>query len=234
MTVYIHEDRPVWPLRAVYNSEFRGVDLNRQRGWPARNTRLRYSATTITILTVLANLIPFTHRLVAYIFALLYFCAAIIFFVVFGFDVHEMYEAGDIPCPPEFRCRNDPFVAVTVLEFVLALLLLFYVLYEFLLKCLPFARSRHSKRHYALHEKSKHDAQLDSLRPVRDEITGRVMTAKEYVYRWRFIAGTEQAENYVPLYAEQPLYAAEGYVPEAAVVAAAAYDPALYAPVPLL
>jgi hypothetical protein len=233
MLVYIHEDRPVWPLRGEYNNQFTGIDLTRQRGWPARNTRLRYSAGVITILTVLVNLIPFTHRLVAYVFAFLYFVAACIYLVCFGFDIHEMYEAADIPCPEEFRCRHDPFITVTVLEFILAILLIVYVLYEYLLKCCGFARSRHSKRHYALHEKRKHDANLDSLRPVRDEITGRVMTAKEYVYRWRFIAGTEQANQYVPLYSEQPLFAAEGYVPAADIVAAAAYDPALYAAAPI-
>jgi len=231
--VYIHEDRPVWPIRALYNNEFTGRDLTQQRGWPARNTRLRYAATVITILTVLVNLIPFTHRLVAYVFAFLYFVAAIIFLIVFGFDVHEMHQSGKIPCPEEFRCRHDPFITVTVLEFILAIVMLVYVLYEYLLKCCGFARSRHSKRHYALHEKRKHDANLDSLRPVRDEITGRVMTAKEYVYRWRFIAGTEQANQYVPLYTEQPLFAAEGYIPAADVVAAAAYDPAMYAAAPV-
>jgi len=138
--------------------------------------------------------------------------------------------ADDVPCPVGYKCVKSPYIATAILEFILGVALLLYVLYEFCCKCCPFAASKHSKRHYAPHELRKHDSQLDSLRPVRCEITGRVMTAKEYVYRWRFIAGTQQAAEYVPLYPEQPLYAAEGYAPDPRLAAAATALPPMMDP----
>eukprot|EP00999_Lentomonas_sp_LEN2_P001693 NODE_277_length_1737_cov_543.129814_g248_i0.p1 GENE.NODE_277_length_1737_cov_543.129814_g248_i0~~NODE_277_length_1737_cov_543.129814_g248_i0.p1 ORF type:complete len:523 (+),score=155.85 NODE_277_length_1737_cov_543.129814_g248_i0:76-1644(+) len=221
--VIIHEDRNREFYTQTWGSSVRGKNMNLQSGWPDRNTRLRYAASAITVLTILINLIPFTHRLIAYAFAFFYFVASVLCFVTFGFDVHEMQEADDyFSCPQGLRCVKSPFIGTAIVEFLLGLALFFYVFYEFCLKCCPFAASKHSKRHYAVHELKKHDQKMDSLRPVRCEITGRVMTAKEYVYRWRFIAGTQQAAEYVPMYPEQPLYAAEDYAPEPMVAAAAA------------
>jgi hypothetical protein len=243
--VYLHEDRTKTGITenlfastpAVANGfavGARGDSLNVQPGWSARNTRLRWALSIITILTVLINLIPFTHRLLAYIFAFFYFSAAVMAFVSFAFDIHEMKNAdkfmGAFCRRNGLKCVKSAYIATAIMEFFLGLALLFYVFYEICFKCCPFAKSRHSKRAYAVHERKKHDRALDSLRPVRCEITGRVMTAKEYVYRWRFIAGTAQEVDYVPLYPRVPLYAAEGYVPEQYIgtVAGAAPVQALY------
>jgi heme A synthase len=241
--VYLHEDRyrvaindNLFPTAVVGGGAnfARGDPLNVQPGWSARNTRLRWALSILVILTVLINLIPFTHRLLAYIFAFFYFSAAVMAFVSFAFDIHELKNAdkfmGDYCRRNDLKCVKSAYIATAIMEFFLGLALLFYVFYEICFKCCPFAKSTHSKRAYALHEKKKHDRALDSLRPVRCEITGRVMTAKEYVYRWRFIAGTAQDVDYVPLYPRVPLYAAEGYVPEQYVGAAAGAIPvqALY------
>eukprot|EP01003_Olkasia_polycarbonata_P007840 NODE_935_length_650_cov_404.600666_g864_i0.p1 GENE.NODE_935_length_650_cov_404.600666_g864_i0~~NODE_935_length_650_cov_404.600666_g864_i0.p1 ORF type:complete len:125 (-),score=28.01 NODE_935_length_650_cov_404.600666_g864_i0:168-542(-) len=79
---------------------------------------------------------------------------------------------------------------------MLGLFLFIYLCYEYLFK--SFTKSKWSGRNYCPHEIKKHDSKLDSNRPVRCEITGKVMTAKEYVYRWRFIAGTQAGEVYEP------------------------------------
>jgi len=185
----------------------RGVDLDKREGWPDRNTRLRYAFSSIAVGAGLLSLIPFTHRAIAYIFAFIFFADAAIGYVVFAFDIIELRNADDlcdVDIPQGIRCIQAEFVATAIIEFFLAFALTIYVFYEFFLKCC--SRSRYSRRNYALHERRKHDNSLDSLRPVRDEITGRVMTAKEYVYRWRFVAGTDAA-TFVPPFAAAPIMA---------------------------
>lgn len=223
--IYVHEDRDKLYFEDSFNGLDRGQDLDHRLGWATRNTRLRYAASILAILTVLLNLIPFTHRLLAYIFAFLYFTSCVMCFVSFGLDISQLRKADKYIGKPfctklnNLKCVKSPYIATVIMEFLLGLALFIYIVYEICLKCC--VHSRHSQRSYALHEKSKHDLALDSLRPVRCEITGRVLTAKEYVYRWRFIAGTAAAADYVPMYPEQPLYAAEGYVPDPVLAAAA-------------
>jgi hypothetical protein len=225
--VILHRDHDTERRLEVYaGNQFRGEDLNLQSGWPSKNTRMRYAFTIIVILGVLVNLIPFTHRIIAYIFAIVYFGDGILGLVNFGFDIHELHRADDLGCPAiqipisgELKCVKSGFIATVVLEFILAILLIVYVLYEIVGKC--FARSKWSRRQYAIHELGKHDRQLDSLRPVRCEVTGRVMTAKEYVYRWRFIGGTPAEADYIPPVV-QPMFSAPGYHPGPVAFAAAA------------
>jgi hypothetical protein len=206
--VILHKDHEPGRRLEAFATGSRGEAVNLQSGWPSRSTRMRYAFTTIVILGVLINLIPFTHRVIAYLFGFVYFGAGILGLVVFGFDVHELHEADDLGCPVGFRCVKGAFIATVVLEFILAIALIFYVLYEIFGKC--FCHSKWSRRTYAAHELRKHDRALDSLRPVRCEVTGRVMTAKEYVYRWRFIGGTPAEADYVPPVV-QPLFTAPGY-----------------------
>jgi hypothetical protein len=185
----------------------RGVDMDKREGWPDRNTRLRYAFASIAVGAGLLSLIPFTHRAIAYIFCFIFFVDAVIGYVVFAFDMVELRNAKNqcqIDRPTGTRCIYAPYVATSIIEFFLAFSLTIYVFYEFCIKCC--CKSRYSRRQYAAHEKSKHDTYLDSLRPVRDEVTGRVMTAKEYVYRWRFVAGTDAA-TYVPPFAGGSLLA---------------------------
>jgi hypothetical protein len=173
-----------------------GRDLNEQPGWAARNTRLRYSATITGIATVLLNLIPFTHRAIAYIFALLYLLVAIRALIAFGIDIGEMRRAHFLDCPIHAHCRDDQYMATVILDILVGLACLFYVLYEYIAKA--FTVSRWSGRNYCPHEIYKHDTKLDSMRPVRCELTGHVMTAKEYVYRYRFIAGCSEPVMMAP------------------------------------
>jgi len=187
----------------------RGPDMDKREGWPDRNTRLRYAFAAIAVAAGLLSLIPFTHRAIAYIFCFIFFADAVIGYVVFAFDQVELRNTRelcktDVPFGSGVRCIYAPFVATTIIEFFLAVALTFYVFYEFFLKCC--CKSRYSRRQYAPHEVRKHDMYLDSLRPVRDEMTGRVMTAKEYVYRWRFVAGTDAA-TFVPPFAGGTLLA---------------------------
>jgi hypothetical protein len=180
---------PLNPLRGI-----RGVDMDKREGWPDRNTRLRYAFSSIAVGAGLLSLIPFTHRAIAYIFCFIFFVDAVMGYVVFGFDQVEIRNAKRqcrIDAPSGVRCIYAPYVATTIIEFFLAFSLTIYVFYEFFSKCC--CKSKYSRRQYAAHELRKHDDGLDSLRPVRDEMTGQVMTAKEYVYRWRFVAGTDAA-----------------------------------------
>jgi hypothetical protein len=206
--VLLHMDHQQYFGLQMYRGSYRGKDLNEQPGWSARNTRLRYGFTIMGFSAIVLNYIPFTHRAVAYLFAVLYFIVSMLAFVAFGLDVHEMQRAHDMQCPVGMRCRDDIFVATAILDFFTGLAFLFYILYEYGAKVLT--SSRWSGRGYCPHEIYKHDTKLDSMRPVRCELTGHVMTAKEYVYRYRFIAGTGTYYEDVPV-----SQASVPYIPEA-------------------
>lgn len=186
--VLLHMDYQHYYSLQKYRGGYRGKDLNEQPGWSARNSRLRYGFTIMGFCAVVLNYIPFTHRAVAYLFAFIYVTVSVLAFVAFGIDVHEMQRAHDMQCPIDSHCRDDIFVATAILDFFAGLAFMFYVLYEYIAKGIT--TSRWSGRNYCPHEIYKHDTKLDSMRPVRCELTGHVMTAKEYVYRYRFIAGT--------------------------------------------
>eukprot|EP01001_Neometanema_parovale_P004233 NODE_1586_length_1674_cov_449.505480_g1508_i0.p1 GENE.NODE_1586_length_1674_cov_449.505480_g1508_i0~~NODE_1586_length_1674_cov_449.505480_g1508_i0.p1 ORF type:complete len:508 (+),score=121.17 NODE_1586_length_1674_cov_449.505480_g1508_i0:62-1585(+) len=191
LTVFIiilHMDHHKWSDLQSWNGGVRGKNLNERPGWSTRNTRLRYATTIIGIMTILFNMIPFSHRAIAYMFAFLYFIVAIMAFVTFGFDLGEIQRAHRLTCPEQVRCRYSAFIATTIIDMFVGLSALFYILYEYVAKNMTV--SRWSGRNYCPHEIYKHDTKLDSMRPVRCELTGHVMTAKEYVYRYRFIAGT--------------------------------------------
>eukprot|EP00996_Jenningsia_fusiforme_P000221 NODE_1178_length_1659_cov_97.677019_g1045_i0.p1 GENE.NODE_1178_length_1659_cov_97.677019_g1045_i0~~NODE_1178_length_1659_cov_97.677019_g1045_i0.p1 ORF type:complete len:527 (-),score=98.01 NODE_1178_length_1659_cov_97.677019_g1045_i0:77-1609(-) len=190
---YLHE----YALQSYRGVDTRGKDLNERSGWPTKNTRLRYAVSSMTVLAILLNFLPFTHRALAYLFAVLYVIIIAMAYTNFGLDIHEVTNALDLKCPnsDEVNCRISPFVATLFIEFVLATSLFLYVMYEYVAK--GFSVSRWSGRNYVPGELKKHDEKLDSMRPVRCELTGEVMTAKEYVYRYRFIAGTNP-------YYEQP------------------------------
>ena len=58
-----------------------------------------YRYTIMGAATIILNAIPFTHRAVAYIFAIIYFTVSILAYVAFGLDVHELQRAHDMTCP---------------------------------------------------------------------------------------------------------------------------------------
>eukprot|EP01006_Ploeotia_vitrea_P049793 TRINITY_DN67377_c10_g3_i2.p1 TRINITY_DN67377_c10_g3~~TRINITY_DN67377_c10_g3_i2.p1 ORF type:complete len:544 (-),score=64.51 TRINITY_DN67377_c10_g3_i2:248-1879(-) len=182
-----------------------------ESGWSARNTRLRYAWAAIGILTVLINFIPWRTRVLAWVFFFLYFCVGAMAFVSFGLDVHEMRESRDYNCPSglfdvpyqgirpdiqailasrglrnsKLNCINAPFVATATLEFITGIAIVIYLLFEYLFRW----ASVYSGRKYPFFEVRKIENRLDSRRPVRCELTSKVMTAKEYYYKHRFLAG---------------------------------------------
>lgn len=215
--VLLHMDHQQWFGLQAYRGSYRGKDLNEQPGWSARNSRLRYGFTIMGFSAIVLNYIPFTHRAVAYLFGAIYVIISVLAFVAFGLDVSEMQRAHDMLCPLDSRCRDDIFVATAILDFFAGLAFMFYVLYEHGSKLLT--TSRWSGRSYCPHEIYKHDTKLDSMRPVRCELTGHVMTAKEYVYRYRFIAGTGTYYEDVPLAPTSMAYAPEAYIAPQAYMA---------------
>merc|ERR1712170_333486 len=141
----------------------------------------------------------------------IYFCVCVMAFVSFGLDVSELRDARDLDCPnllsrvpyqgirgdilttltniglrnTQLNCINTPFVATAVLEFIFGVLILLYILCEFLLRW----RSVHSGRKYPFYQLGNIERRYDSRRPVRCELTSKVLTAKEYYYKHRFLAG---------------------------------------------
>lgn len=201
--ILVHLDYQHEHFVSDYKMGSRGKNVHERSGWAARNTRLRWGASAIAILTVLLNLIPFTHRAIAYLFGILYFVSMMCIFVCFGLDISELMRAHKLQCPSDYKCRNSAFIATVIMEMFMGLSLLFYILYEYIAKGMT--TSRWSGRNYCPHEIHKHDTKLDSMRPVRCEITGQVMTAKEYVYRYRFIAGTNPYYDQPAMLPVQPM-----------------------------
>jgi hypothetical protein len=194
-----------------------------EEGWSARNTRLRYAWSSIGILVVLANFLPWRSRVIAYIFAFIYFCLIPLCFVSFALDVHEMRESRKFNCPAHqwdvayaqlrpsqtailapintrINCINSPYVSTAFWEFFTGLAILFYIFMEYLIR----SRSVHSQRKYPWHQIRKIERELDSRRPVRCELTNRVMTAKEYYYRHRFLAGPTTGGSAYPTEYNEP------------------------------
>jgi hypothetical protein len=213
-------------------------------GWSARNTRLRYAWSAIGILTVLINFIPWRSRVIAWIFFILYFIVGVMAFVSFGLDVSELRRARRFGCPSNpyrnllpqqvtilaFRnskvnCVIGPYVSTCFWEFVVGVLIIFYLLNEYIIRF----KSVHSQRKYPWFAIHKQETKLDSRRPVRCELTSQTMTAKEYYYRHRFLDGAgltssgSSASAYAeslweapfvggPLIAPQPIYAPQPFI----------------------
>jgi len=178
-------------------------------GWSIRNTRLRYSYSAIAILTILANLLPWRSRVIAYLFAFIYFCIFVLSIVCFAFDVHELRRArNDYGCfspwlgpspsdalyDPVFslpnlkvNCINGPYVCAAIFDFFAACAILIYITFEYVIRY----QSIHSGRKYPFFAIRKVEQDLDSRRPVRCEITNEVMTAAHYYYRHRFLSEPE-------------------------------------------
>jgi len=181
-----------------------------ESGWSTRNTRLRYAMSASGILLVLINLIPWRSRVIAWLFAFGYFVLGVFCFVIFALDVHEMRHSRDVGCPDlpylnlvsdstggidqaalfssrnlHLNCNNESFVTTAVFEFILGCAIIIYLLNEYILRW----KSVHSQRKYPWFQMHKQETKLDSRRPVRCELTSHVMTAKEYYYKHRFLAG---------------------------------------------
>jgi hypothetical protein len=232
--ILLHQDHLVVHLRSYRGltdalfSETGDVPWE-EEGWPTRNTRLRYAWSAIGILVVLINFIPWRSRVIAYIFAFIYFVLGAMAMVSFAVDVHELREARDRDCPlvpyqnlrnqllatelattplstdptdeyslirmnSELNCISSPYVAIAVIEFIVTVAIIIYLLNEYILRW----SSVHSQRKYPWFQVRKIENELDSRRPVRCELTSEVMTAKEYYYKHRFLAGPATVGSPLP------------------------------------
>jgi hypothetical protein len=116
-------------------------------------------------------------------------------------------EAILAPINLQVNCINSPYVSTVFWEFFTGLAVLFYLLMEYIIRY----RSVHSQRKYAWHAIRKQETELDSRRPVRCELTNRVMTAKEYYYRHRFLAGPTTAGTAIPTEYNEAIFGGGGY-----------------------
>jgi len=158
-------------------------------GWTEKNTRLRLSNTALVIITVLINLIPFRSRVIAYILAFIYLLASPLLFASFAMDTKDVATARALVCPVGFSCHYAAFVMVCILDIFLAVLLVAYVVFEFIARLLM--ECRHCARSYGVFEIHKHESNECSSRPVRCEVCSKTMKAKNFVYQHRFECGEE-------------------------------------------
>jgi hypothetical protein len=132
----------VWTMMLIetkdiqYKDEVYGVRryTNFKPGWSVKNTRLRMAISAAVILTILLNLIPFRSRVIHYCFAFLLFFASAPLLISFALDVKEIDTARKDPCPTSFKCTYSPYIATIFFEIFLAVLLIFYVIFEFIFR----------------------------------------------------------------------------------------------------
>jgi magnesium-transporting ATPase (P-type) len=129
-TILINEDRDRYSERDLFNRQLEGTTVTRP-GWPVKNTKLRYATCSIVILAILLNLIPLTSRVIAYVFGLFYFVAAVLSFVMFAIDVDSMQDAKQLLCPDNLRCVYHPYNATAAIEFIGGVFLLVYIILEY-------------------------------------------------------------------------------------------------------
>jgi len=129
-TVLINQQKEGYQFMDANNRAVQSGSLTIS-GWPLNNTKLRYAATSFTIITILFNMIPLTSRVIAYILGFLYICYSAITFASFGLDVNAIEEAKGLVCPTGFNCYYDAFNATIVLNFMGGFMLLVYVIYEY-------------------------------------------------------------------------------------------------------
>eukprot|EP00993_Chasmostoma_nieuportense_P007589 NODE_861_length_1807_cov_41.648810_g806_i0.p1 GENE.NODE_861_length_1807_cov_41.648810_g806_i0~~NODE_861_length_1807_cov_41.648810_g806_i0.p1 ORF type:complete len:559 (+),score=156.12 NODE_861_length_1807_cov_41.648810_g806_i0:61-1737(+) len=158
-------------------------------GWPKKNTRLRLAGASIAVLTILLNLIPFRSRVTAYMFAFIYFLDVPVLLAAFAMDVKDVDTAKDFRCPEGFDCEYGPFYATCFFDLLLALLLLFYVISEFIARLL--IECKHCNRAFGVFQIQKHEFSECSSRPVRCELCSQKVKAKQFVYQHRFECGNE-------------------------------------------
>jgi hypothetical protein len=132
----------VWTIMLIeakdtqYKDEVYGVRryTNFKPGWSVKNTRLRMAISAAVILTILLNLIPFRSRVIHYCFAFALFFASVPLLISFALDVKELDNARKDPCPTNFECDYGRYVATIFFEIFLAVLLIFYVIFEFIFR----------------------------------------------------------------------------------------------------
>jgi hypothetical protein len=186
--ILLHEDREKQVLmgprgRADEKQLYASTLPFEHPGWKTLNTRLRYCTVGFGILTVLLNFLPFRSKTIAYIFGYLYIATATMAMCAFGFDVREMGDAKDLPCPnaPDGaiqQCVQASFIATCVLDIFVSIFLMFYVLMEYVF--LQIRQCQHCDRAFEINELVKHESSECPCRPVRCEVCAKSMNFKQF------------------------------------------------------
>jgi hypothetical protein len=114
---------------------------------------------------------------------------------------------NEIPMNGPINCISSPYVATAIIEFIVTVAIIIYLLNEYVLRW----SSVHSQRKYPWFQIREIEDELDSRRPVRCELTSQVMTAKEYYYKHRFLAGPAAAGSVLPTGFVEPIFDHSGY-----------------------
>jgi len=130
-TILLHEARETKYLDEVVGTRF---TTNDRSGWPEKNTRLRLALTILVIGALVFNLIPFRSRVVAYVIAFILLVCTVLCIFAFALDVKAVDTAKDMPCPIGWDCEYHRYIAVCVFDILLALLLMVYILVEFVVR----------------------------------------------------------------------------------------------------
>jgi len=129
-TILLVESREKLDLRDQFNRPLSG-DFTAPEGWREGNSLLRYAVSAAVVLVALIALIPFNSRVIAYIFAIVFFALSIMSFTVFGLDVDQLNDAHNTACPREFECVYHEYNATAALDFIGAILLLIFIVVEY-------------------------------------------------------------------------------------------------------
>jgi hypothetical protein len=182
--IILHEDRDVEYLRGPRGRAFRTLDPHsihpyEHGGWPKVNTRIRYGAVGIGIMTVFLNFLPFRSKTVALLFALAYFATATALLVAFGFDVHELRRAGKLPCPTtvdgfEITCAKSSFIATACIEFIAVVAILIYLIIEYIVFRGKVKTDEYIVRPYGVFSFEKREIQL----PAKKTLSAKSLPAK--------------------------------------------------------
>lgn len=126
-TILIHE------LRERVNGSLWTNDQE-YSGWSARNTSLRLTTCIVGTMLVVLSLLPYPHRVYAYVLAFLFLFVAPMFFVIFALDISELRDARNLSCPVGLSCIYHPYNTVIVFDIIAGLLVLIYLIVQFLVK----------------------------------------------------------------------------------------------------
>jgi len=141
--ILIHEGeekiyrRNVWRGRSDYTGNPHSTRAWEVPGWSTRNTRIRYAASVVGILTIMINFFPFRSRILAFVIAFLLLSSSTMLMIAFGFDIHELRVAGNLDCPrtpynEPVDCVKGSFIATAVFDFIASLALLIYLFVEYM------------------------------------------------------------------------------------------------------
>jgi cell division protein FtsL len=137
LTIIMHELR-IKP-RMV---DSRGL-VQEKAGWPQRNNRLRVALSGFTVgfaALSLIDLAGWKRRLVSYGLGVGFFWIFVGMLIIFAMDVRDVNHAKDMVCPAnlvgapviQLKCFYFAYYATCFVDFWLAILLLVYVVYEYI------------------------------------------------------------------------------------------------------